>query len=157
MKVRCTRGEWRVVSLKEGKCVYLSNHRAWADFFIDMYITEGRAFILSRFLVVYVFPMFAVPAMINGAVFAFKRNKPGAHEELNKQLDAHLKNYTDFSGFVLYPEGQGFSTRVTHFFVFFLNPLRFTNTLHRGSSLRPVLVSVTLVNICVARKTGGRV
>jgi hypothetical protein len=31
-------------------------------------------------LVVYVFPLFAVPAMSVGAVFAFKRNKPGAHE-----------------------------------------------------------------------------
>lgn len=28
---------------KDGKCVYLSNHRAWADFFIDMYITEVRS------------------------------------------------------------------------------------------------------------------
>jgi len=28
------------VLYKEGKCVYLSNHRAWADFFIDVYITE---------------------------------------------------------------------------------------------------------------------
>lgn len=27
---------------KEGKCVYVCNHRAWADFFIDMYITEVR-------------------------------------------------------------------------------------------------------------------
>ena len=26
-------------------------------------------------------------------------------EELNKQLDDHMKKYTDFSGFVLYPEG----------------------------------------------------
>lgn len=56
-------------------------------------------------MVVYVFPLFAVPAMWVGAVFAFKRNKPGAHEELNKQLDAHLESHTDFSGFVLYPEG----------------------------------------------------
>jgi len=93
------------VLYKEGKCVYLSNHRAWADFFIDVYITEGRAFILSRYLVVYVFPLFAVPAIWVGAVFAFQRNKPGAHEALNQQLDAHLKTHTDFSGFVLYPEG----------------------------------------------------
>ena len=31
---------------KDGKCVYLSNHRAWADFFIDMYITEVGGTIL---------------------------------------------------------------------------------------------------------------
>ena len=54
---------------------------------------------------VYVFPLFAVPAMSYGAVFAFKRNKPGQHDALNRQLDEHFKTYTDFSGFVLYPEG----------------------------------------------------
>ena len=90
---------------KDGKCVYLCNHRAWADFFIDMYLTEGRGFILSRYLVVYVFPLFAVPAMAVGAVFAFKRNKPGAHEELNKQLDQHRETYSDYTGIVVYPEG----------------------------------------------------
>ena len=90
---------------KEGPCIYLANHRAWADFFIDMYLTEGRAFILSRYLVVYVFPLFAIPAMYIGAVFAFKRNKPGQHDALNKQLDDHLHDHPDFSGFVVYPEG----------------------------------------------------
>ena len=90
---------------KDGKCVYLCNHRAWADFFVDMYLTEGRAFILSRYLVVYVFPLFAVPAMAVGAVFAFKRNKPGAHDALNKQLDDHMTKFPDFSGLVVYPEG----------------------------------------------------
>jgi 1-acyl-sn-glycerol-3-phosphate acyltransferase len=90
---------------KDGRCVYLCNHRAWADFFVDMYLTEGRAFILSRYLVVYVFPLFAVPAMAVGAVFAFKRNKPGQHDELNKQLDDHMARFPDFSGLVVYPEG----------------------------------------------------
>ena len=90
---------------KDGPCVYLSNHRAWADFFIDMYLTEGRAFILSRFAVAYVFPAFMLPAMWVGAVFAFKRGKAGAHDELNNALDAHLKTFTDFTGFVVYPEG----------------------------------------------------
>lgn len=90
---------------KDGPCVYLSNHRAWADFFIDMYLTEGRAFILSRFAVAYVFPAFMLPAMWVGAVFAFKRGKAGAHDELNNALDAHFKTFTDFSGFVVYPEG----------------------------------------------------
>jgi 1-acyl-sn-glycerol-3-phosphate acyltransferase len=90
---------------KDGPCVYLANHRAWSDFFIDMYLTEGRAFILSRYLVVYVFPLFAAPAMFIGAVFAFKRNKPGQHEALNANLDAHLAAYPDFKGMVVYPEG----------------------------------------------------
>jgi hypothetical protein len=61
-----------------------------------VYLTEGRAFILSRYLVVYVFPLFALPAMAVGAVFAFKRNKPGAHEALNAQLDTHRETHGDF-------------------------------------------------------------
>jgi hypothetical protein len=40
-----------------------------------------------------------------GALFAFKRNKPGAHDELNKKLDAHVERFPDYSGFVVYPEG----------------------------------------------------
>ena len=66
---------------------------------------RNRADILSRYLVVYVFPLFAVPAMAVGAVFAFKRNKPGAHDALNKQLDDHMMKFPDFSGLVVYPEG----------------------------------------------------
>jgi len=89
---------------KEGRCVYLCNHRAWADFFLDVYLTEGRAFILSRYLVVYVFPLFALPAISIGAMFAFKRQS-GGHEQLNKLLDDHAVAYSDFSGFVVYPEG----------------------------------------------------
>ena len=61
--------------------MYLANHRAWADFFLDLYLTEGRAFMLSRFMVVYAFPLFGIPAVILGAVFAFKRNKPGKADE----------------------------------------------------------------------------
>ena len=91
---------------KEGPCIYLANHRAWADFFIDMYLTEGRAFILSRYLVVYVFPLFAIPAMYIGAVFAFKRNKPGQHDALNKQLDDHLHDHPDLLRICRLPRGH---------------------------------------------------
>eukprot|EP00882_Tetradesmus_deserticola_P034919 GHRQ01040269.1.p1 GENE.GHRQ01040269.1~~GHRQ01040269.1.p1 ORF type:complete len:129 (+),score=10.95 GHRQ01040269.1:369-755(+) len=29
-------------------CMYLSNHRSWADFFVDCYLTEGRGQLMSR-------------------------------------------------------------------------------------------------------------
>ena len=75
---------FKIVSQKQlyrdGKCVYLCNHRAWSDFFIDMSLCEGRSFTLSRMLVMYVFPVFMVPAVFVGAVFPFRMDKCGGHE-----------------------------------------------------------------------------
>ena len=34
--------------LYRGKCVYLFNHRSWADFIVDQYVTEGRSLFMSR-------------------------------------------------------------------------------------------------------------
>ena len=60
-----------------------SNHRAWSDFFLDLYVTEGRAFTMSRPLVAYAFPLFMVPAMVSGTVFGFKRDG-GDYEKLSE-------------------------------------------------------------------------
>jgi len=87
------------------KTVYLCNHRAWSDFFLDMYVTEGRAFTMSRLLVAYAFPLFMVPAMVSGTVFGFKRDG-GDYEKLNASLDAHFEKFGgEFTGMVCYPEG----------------------------------------------------
>ena len=73
---------------KDGPCVYLSNHRAWADFFIDMYLTRAR-FILSRFASLRV-PRFAA-RHVGRSRFAFKRaSRP--HDALNnarRHLNVH--------------------------------------------------------------------
>ena len=91
---------------RDKKCVYLSNHRAWADFFIDMSLCEGRTFTLSRMLVMYVFPVFMVPAVFVGAVFPFRRDKKGGYEELNASIDKHWSTFEQyFPGFLCYPEG----------------------------------------------------
>ena len=34
--------------LYRGQCVYLFNHRSWADFIVDQYVTEGRSLFMSR-------------------------------------------------------------------------------------------------------------
>ena len=79
---------------------------AWADFFIDMSLCEGRSFTLSRMLVMYVFPVFMVPAVFVGAVFPFRRDKGGGHEELNNSIDKHWSRFEQyFPGFLCYPEG----------------------------------------------------
>ena len=89
---------------RDRRTVYLSNHRAWSDFFLDMYATEGKAFTMSRMLVAYAFPLFMVPAMYCGAVFGFKRDS-GDKEKLNSSLDAHFETFGDYNGIVIYPEG----------------------------------------------------
>ena len=39
---------------KGGRCIYLCNQRSWADFFIDVDLTQGLAAPMSRALVFYV-------------------------------------------------------------------------------------------------------
>jgi 1-acyl-sn-glycerol-3-phosphate acyltransferase len=91
---------------RERKVVYLCNHRAWSDFFVDVYSTEGRAFTMSRMLVAYAFPLFMAPAMFVGAVFGFNRDGVRDKEQLNRDLDAHFETFHDsYGGVVIYPEG----------------------------------------------------
>lgn len=33
---------------KKERCVYLCNHRSWADFFVDVHLTQGLAAPMSR-------------------------------------------------------------------------------------------------------------
>ncbi|GIM16765.1 hypothetical protein Vretimale_19357 [Volvox reticuliferus] len=72
---------FRVTVLKQGemtlyrgaRCLYLCNHRSWADFFIDTYLTEGRAALMSRWLVYFVFPVFCTSVIILRGIVLFKR------------------------------------------------------------------------------------
>jgi 1-acyl-sn-glycerol-3-phosphate acyltransferase len=49
---------------KGGRCMYLCNHRSWADFFIDVFLTQGLAAPMSRALVFYIFPFFMTSVWI---------------------------------------------------------------------------------------------
>lgn len=43
---------------KKERCVYMCNHRSWADFFVDTYLTEGGAAPMARMMVYAAFPSF---------------------------------------------------------------------------------------------------
>jgi len=104
-RLKLVRGSRELAREKTRRTLYLCNHRAWSDFFVDVYLTEGRAFMMSRMLVAYAFPLFMVPAMACGCVFGFKRDA-GDKERLNASLDAHFEKFSgEFHGMVCYPEG----------------------------------------------------
>lgn len=104
-RMKRARGSRRLRRDGDGRTLYLCNHRAWSDFFVDVYLTEGRAFMMSRMLVAVVFPLFMVPAMACGCVFGFNRSG-GEKDKLNAALDAHYAAYEgEFEGMVCYPEG----------------------------------------------------
>jgi len=99
-------GEGRLASRGYGsQLVYLTDHRGWGDFFIDIFLTEGRAQILSRAAVFNVFPVLMVSCMaVRGIVF-FRRGE--ARRDIgafNARLDDHLCDAPTRS-LVLYPEG----------------------------------------------------
>lgn len=60
------------------RTLYVCNHRCWADFFLDILVTEGRACALSRRAVFLAFPLLMVPAYLAGGVASFSRNRVGS-------------------------------------------------------------------------------
>lgn len=49
------------------------NHRSWADFMVDQYVTEGRGLFLSRWAVMFVFPFMMSGMRSIRCVILFKR------------------------------------------------------------------------------------
>lgn len=86
----------------ERPCVYASNHRSWADFFLDVRITEGRGAALSRRAVTMAFPFFMLPAQAAGGVQAFSRGagKGKAGNALARAVAGPV------GGALIYPEGH---------------------------------------------------
>lgn len=81
-----------------------ANHRSWADFFMEVVLTEGRGIMLSRMAVLYAFPMLVYPVQSIGACFIFKRGPIANKDTFNASLDRYLAN-SPHSGWVVYPEG----------------------------------------------------
>ena len=52
-----------------------SNHRSWADFYLDVVATEGNAQMLSRMAVALVFPMFMGAVCVIRSVILFRRGR----------------------------------------------------------------------------------
>ena len=49
------------------------NHRSWADFFLDIYLTEGLAAPMSRAMVFFAFPVFVTSVIALKGILLFKR------------------------------------------------------------------------------------
>lgn len=56
-------------------CALQSNHRSWADFYLDVVATDGNAQMLSRMAVAWVFPMFMGAVCIIRSVILFQRGR----------------------------------------------------------------------------------
>lgn len=96
-------------SLYTGKCIYLCNHRSWADFMVDQYVTQGRTLFMSRWAVAYVFPLFMVPMWFVRAVLLFKRGSIADKAAFNAWIDREWDKSTQ-TALGVYPEGHRSTT-----------------------------------------------
>lgn len=108
--VDCMRIKFRKVGTGElysgpGPCMFLGNHRSWADFFLDCYLSGGRAQMLSRLAVLYAFPMFMLPVVMLRGCIVFKRGSIADKEAFNRWIDKHLEDSPQ-AGVLVYPEGH---------------------------------------------------
>jgi len=85
--------------------IYLANHRSWADFFLDAYLTAGRAQMLSRMAVLYAFPWFMLPITTARGCVVFKRGAIADKDRFNAWLDSKIAA-SPAPGLVVYPEGH---------------------------------------------------
>ncbi|KAL4523123.1 hypothetical protein Ndes2526B_g07934 [Nannochloris sp. 'desiccata'] len=90
-------------------CMYLCNHRSWADFMVDQYVTEGRSLFMSRWAVLPVFPLFMAPMRAIRCVILFKRGSIADVDGFNKWIDTQFADSPQ-TGLAIYPEGH----RSTH-------------------------------------------
>mmetsp|Transcript_16631 Transcript_16631/g.49747 ORF Transcript_16631/g.49747 Transcript_16631/m.49747 type:complete len:398 (-) Transcript_16631:469-1662(-) len=90
---------------KGGACIWLCNHRSWADFFVDVLTTQGDSQMLSRMAVALVFPMFMISVVIIRSVILFKRVAIRDKEGFNKMIDRMMAR-SPVNGLNVYPEGH---------------------------------------------------
>lgn len=95
--------------LYRGKCVYLFNHRSWADFIVDQWVTEGRSLFMGRWAVAAVFPTFLMSMLATRSVILFKRGSIADKDRFNKWIDRQLEESPQHA-LSVYPEGH----RSTH-------------------------------------------
>lgn len=112
---------------------YQANHRSWADFFMEVVLTEGRGIMLSRMAVMYAFPLFMVPMRAIGACFIFKRGPVSNKDAFNSGLDKYLADSPQ-TGWVVYPEGMTASMCDNTPFFPFHRFSHFTRFSHQGTA-----------------------
>lgn len=93
------------------KCIYFTNHRSEADFFIDQYLSHGKSIFISRRMVVAYFFHFLPCILISKSLLLFSRNKNN-RDSLYNRIDEYWKN-SPYQSLLIYPEGtryQGFGS-----------------------------------------------
>lgn len=91
--------------LYKGKTLYLCNHRSWADFMVDQYVTGGRSLFMSRWAVACVFPLFMVPMWLVRSCLVFKRGGIADKIKFNDWIDTEWEKSPQ-TGLGVYPEGH---------------------------------------------------
>lgn len=88
----------------KGDCVFLVNHRSWADFSVDGYVTQGVTY-LARNLVALVLPTMALCAHLHEATIFF--NRSNRRHALYNEVGAILAARAEGERRILcYPEGH---------------------------------------------------
>lgn len=86
--------------------IYFSNHRSFADFFIDNIVTEYCSKFISRMMVAYILPLYTY---INGyllfdVIIFFRRGKTSI-DEFEKLIKHNQLNNKSGNDILVYPEG----------------------------------------------------
>lgn len=86
--------------------IYFSNHRSWADFFIDSTVTEYCTKFISRIEVAYILPLcgYIHAKLILDLIILFKRNKTNI-SDFEKIIKDNQVNNNSGNDIFVYPEG----------------------------------------------------
>ena len=86
--------------------IYFSNHRSWADFFIDNIVTEYCTKFISRIEVAYILPLYVYITgdLLLDVMIFFKRGKTNI-SEFEKLIKYNQLNNKSGNDILVYPEG----------------------------------------------------
>lgn len=87
--------------IKKDKCIYLINHRSWADFWLDYDIVGGNAAYIARKLIKYILGGQALMPLVTKNIIFFNRDESKNRHKLYKKILERLK----IRNIILYPEG----------------------------------------------------
>ena len=82
-------------------CIYLTNHRSQADFFVDQLLVKGRAIFIARWMVAVFIPFIPIYYYGRSLFFFYKKNNI---EEIYKSLTKYKLN-SPYPCILVYPEG----------------------------------------------------
>ena len=87
--------------IKKDKCIYLFNHRSWADFWLDYDIVGGNAAYISRNIIKMVLGTQSFMANASKNIIFFNRDESKNRFKLYNKILDRLK----IRNIILYPEG----------------------------------------------------